>query len=391
MPAMPTPQPGSPHTPTRHRSPRGHASKPPRSSRNFPTSTRALQLGTITSEHVRSLVRAAQDAGLEAITTEADRFLAWATRLDPERFARRIRRWVLSRRPDPTDHPADRATDAATPDADAGCPAATSPEAADQTGPAAETATHSSRRAASGTDPASGVGFIHAELPAAEHAIVHDTLWAIADELWRAEHGDQLPPPDRLATTARQRLADALVEMARRAAGAGIANRETARPLINVLISLDDLLGRLAANGIATLTNGTPIDASTARRLACEADIIPTVLDGNSQPLDVGRARRLATTAQRRAMLARSTTCEWGDCTTPATWCQAHHLLPWDDGGPTSIDNLAWLCNRHHHNAHEGGWHVTRNQRGDIITRPPEHRAPPGPSLHQPAQRARAA
>ena len=162
------------------------------------------------------------------------------------------------------------------------------------------------------------------------------------------------------------------------AAGAGITNRDIARPLINVLIDYEDLTGRLAAKGIATLANGTPIDASTARRLACEANMIPTVLGTNSQPLDVGRAHRLATTAQRRAMLARSTTCEWHDCTTPASWCQAHHLTPWDENGPTNINNLAWLCNRHHHDAHEGGWHVTRDRHGHIHTKPPKQQRPDG-------------
>jgi hypothetical protein len=378
----------------------------------LPSVHAALESGAIAAEHVRSVVRAAQDAGHEAVTANIDQLLGWAVRLDADRFARRVRRWVLTRRPDPVDH----TTSVSDSSGSGSCPGANGPTAAD-TSPATDGATEAdpsashradlpgdthdhtesaafaARRASSGTDPATGVGFIHAQLPAVEHAIVHDTLWAIADELWRAQHGDHTPPPDRFANTptAHQRLADALVEMARRATSTTNTTRSTARPLINVLIDLDDLTSRLDAHGIATLTNGTPISAATARRLACEADIIPTILDGNSQPLDLGRSQRLASPAQRHAMHARSTTCEWPECTTPATWCQAHHLIPWDYDGPTDIDNLAWMCNQHHHNAHEGRWQVTRNHHGHITTRPPDHQRPPGPSLHHPAPQARAA
>lgn len=343
----------------------------------------ALLAGTITSDHVRSVVRAAQDVGIGPVIANAERFLAQASRLDPERFARWVRRWVLSRKDDPNATSDQSGSTDDKPDAGAGTSPDDESAHVEPSGSAAEAATHAARRASIGTDPVSGFGFLHADLPAAEHAMVQDTLWAIADELWRAEHGDHLPPPDRLATTARQRLADALVEMARRAAGAGFAARNSARPLINVLINYDDLIGRLASHGIATLVNGSPIDASTARRLACEADIIPTVLGGNSEPLDVGRAHRLATTAQRRAMLARSTTCEWAGCTTPASWCQAHHLDYWDNGGFTDIANLAWLCNRHHHDAHEGGWTLIRNTIGDLVATAPDRRtSPPHPDAH---------
>ena len=29
--------------------------------------------------------------------------------------------------------------------------------------------------------------------------------------------------------------------------------------------------------------------------------------------------------------------------------CELHHIRPWQDGGPTSLDNLVALCVRHHH------------------------------------------
>ena len=35
-------------------------------------------------------------------------------------------------------------------------------------------------------------------------------------------------------------------------------------------------------------------------------------------------------------------------CQTPASWCDAHQLRHWVDGGPTDLGNAALLCGRHH-------------------------------------------
>jgi hypothetical protein len=57
-----------------------------------------------------------------------------------------------------------------------------------------------------------------------------------------------------------------------------------------VILSYEDLLAKLEGAGIAaTLADGTPVPASVARRMACDAGIIPLVLGGDSVPLDLGR------------------------------------------------------------------------------------------------------
>jgi hypothetical protein len=43
--------------------------------------------------------------------------------------------------------------------------------------------------------------------------------------------------------------------------------------------------------GAAALSSGTRISAGEARRLACNAAVIPAVFDGNSDCLDLGRSR----------------------------------------------------------------------------------------------------
>ena len=57
-------------------------------------------------------------------------------------------------------------------------------------------------------------------------------------------------------------------------------------------MTLDSLMGGLKA---ARSTPASGISAGTARRLACEAGIIPAVLGGKSQVLDLGRKRRSTT------------------------------------------------------------------------------------------------
>jgi hypothetical protein len=111
---------------------------------------------------------------------------------------------------------------------------------------------------------------------------------------------------------------------------------------------------------------GDRITAAQARRLACTAKILPTVLGGHSLPLDLGRARRLFTPAQRKALLIRDRTCRAEGCDTPGTWCEAHHLDPWHSGGPTDLDNGVLLCHHHHHRIHDPGYRTDRLPTGDI-------------------------
>ena len=79
------------------------------------------------------------------------------------------------------------------------------------------------------------------------------------------------------------------------------------RPRIVVTISYDTLRQDCVDAGLAG--TGDRIDASVARRLLCDADLLPAVLGGPSQVLDVGRAQRLATPAIRAALELRDGGC----------------------------------------------------------------------------------
>ena len=153
-----------------------------------------------------------------------------------------------------------------------------------------------------------------------------------------------------------QRRGEALVEICRRAAAAGGAAPVTTKAAVFVTVGLQDLQTRSGAGSTST---GQPLAPETIRRMACDAMIIPVVLGTDSEILDVGRAKRLFPPGMLRAMWLRDKGCTIPGCIAPARWADAHHLVHWVDGGPTSLTNGALLCGRHHTIAHQKGWTAT--------------------------------
>lgn len=108
------------------------------------------------------------------------------------------------------------------------------------------------------------------------------------------------------------------------------------------------------------------ITAAQARRLACQAHLVPAVLGTDSQVLDLGRATRLFTAAQRKALLVRDRECRAEGCDIPGTWAEAHHWAPWSRGGRTDLANAVLLCSHHHHRAHDPQYRSDRLANGDV-------------------------
>jgi hypothetical protein len=131
-----------------------------------------------------------------------------------------------------------------------------------------------------------------------------------------------------------------------------------ARAEIVVHVDLETLQHGLHAGGTCRTALGADLPVETVRRLACEAEILPVVLDGRSVPIDVGRSKRLATVHQRRALEAIHPMCAIPDCEVIFDHCNIHHIDYWENGGATDLNNMVPLCSRHHHAAHEGGWKI---------------------------------
>ncbi|MDQ4011558.1 MAG: HNH endonuclease [Actinomycetota bacterium] len=170
--------------------------------------------------------------------------------------------------------------------------------------------------------------------------------------------------------TPARRDADALVEAMSRLLDDGeLPTRGGQRPHLVLTMGLNDLIDGL---GSALLDTGGCLSAAEARRLACDAAIIPMVLGSDSMPLDVGRQQRLATAALRDALGQRDKGCCFPGCNRRPRYCHAHHIASWLDGGETALCNMCLLCEHHHVIVHRQGWRIQLDARGRPEFTPPE-------------------
>ena len=168
--------------------------------------------------------------------------------------------------------------------------------------------------------------------------------------------------------TVPQRYADALERLA-------TANSATGSQTTTFLVvtEYDAVAGQLAG---ARLVDGAPLVADELVKLAVEAKVLPAIFDVAGRPLWLGRASRDANDAQRIALAARDRRCV--GCGTRYNLCEPHHVVHWEHGGTTDIENLCLLCGDCHHNqVHTkgarieiaaNGKHTLRHPRRDACT-----------------------
>jgi len=70
--------------------------------------------------------------------------------------------------------------------------------------------------------------------------------------------------------------------------------------------------------------------------------------------------------AQRRALIGRDMICRFPGCTTPARRADIDHTVAFAEGGPTTLTNLACLCEAHHVMKHRSDWRM-RQKSGGVI------------------------
>ncbi|WP_157944015.1 HNH endonuclease signature motif containing protein [Blastococcus atacamensis] len=292
----------------------------------LPETAAAFASGEISAAHARVITRAmtpgrlakAADAGIDLGLTDgilAD--LARATA--PNETARGVAQWVAGVDPD-----------------------GTLDDAAD---------TRRRFTMASGLD---GRVHVRGEFDAVGGEYLHTALVALMN-------GDR-PAGD--ARSHAERQGDALVALARGALDAGgLPTVRGERPHVRVTIDLMALCAERGAPGFSggSLGWAGPINPETARRLACDAGVARILTGPSGLPLDVGREQRTSTAGIRRATEIRDDHCVFAGCDAPPEWCDFHHVVHWAHGGPTSCDNGALLCERHHTGCHEGGFTIRRN------------------------------
>ncbi len=168
---------------------------------------------------------------------------------------------------------------------------------------------------------------------------------AIQEASTRDRDGDRM-------RAAAERRADALVEVCRwflehRDRPSGSRHR----PSLNLVVTLDD--GHQLAGGVV---GGPQLDGATLGRLACDCVLHKVVLGPDGGLVGYGRSTRTVPVGLWRALVVRERHCRFPGCDRPAHWSEAHHALPWEDGGATDAENLVLLCSRHHHRLHRPGW-----------------------------------
>ena len=221
--------------------------------------------------------------------------------------------------------------------------------------------------------------------------------------------------------TAKQRRADALVEVCRRYLAlleSPDGNRATERVTVVADITalyraalrgagvhtarqLDDFLADRPYLG--DLERGLFLDAfhgggGTARTLEGNPNsdgLLSTISSGSTlerfltvegRVIDMGRSIRHFTPHQRRAVLARDQGCRTAGCDAGPERCDIHHVHPWETGGTSDLTNAVAKCRHCHLDHHRKGWPdrlerdgtytVTTDTGRQLTTRPPSNGQP---------------
>ncbi len=106
--------------------------------------------------------------------------------------------------------------------------------------------------------------------------------------------------------------------------------------------------------GVATTLDGNLVTDALVAAVA-SGGAMELLLTAGNRLLNLGRSSRTFSLAQRRAVLARDGGCR--GCGADPSKCDIHHVVPWEEGGCTDIDNAVALCRRCHHMLHRHRWH----------------------------------
>jgi hypothetical protein len=193
--------------------------------------------------------------------------------------------------------------------------------------------------------------------------------------------------------TTEQLALDALVDLVR--IGGDVAPTDiigTRSPAVQVIVAERDLHAR---RGLARIEGQTePVSIETADRHGCSAGVVPVVIDARGDVVALGRETRLYTRRQRVALAARDGGCRFPGCERPPSWTEAHHIVPWSEGGATDLATGVLLCRHHHLLLHNNGWRFERRRDEFVLIPPrsidPEQRPIPAPSKSPIIERERA-
>jgi hypothetical protein len=148
-------------------------------------------------------------------------------------------------------------------------------------------------------------------------------------------------------------IADALMELV-----TGVTKEPGAGPDIHVTVDATALRRGYAKDGeTCTIAGVGQVAVATARELLGEGYLSILVTKG-ADVLTVARAGRAVHPDVDVALTARDPKCCVPGCDITEPLERDHRVLPFVDGGPTSLENLARLCRWHHYLRTYRGWRL---------------------------------
>ena len=197
-------------------------------------------------------------------------------------------------------------------------------------------------------------GWVHGVfcLPADEGAVVRLGLLSGRDAEFR-DRNDLVPDDEAPADARHVSWADGLVRMASEAVDAlDPAFRRTGHRGERNTVVLHHDVDPDGTLGPGQLEHGPVVPDAIARFMACDAHVqLMTYRVG--QLVGINPTDRTANRATRRYLARRDQGCTHPLCD-QKHWLHAHHIVHWEDGGPTTPSNLLSLCPFHHRALHLG-------------------------------------
>ena len=289
----------------------------------LPEVQRRVESGEVSFTNAKALADTAEKTSADAVAEDSE-LLAKASALGPEQFVKEVGRWAASRQHD---------------------------------GGEADYRRLRRRRRLSIWDGDDGMVHLRGELDPVAGTKLRNRLQREAERLRRCDL--KLPEGERRSYL--QRMADALE-------GPTADARPGSGPSADICI-----VQHLNADGtkaFSEIAGGATIPQSVLDEHMSNAEITGIVFSDKGMPLWQGHTKSVATKAQKRALTARYGGC--GGCGERPVLCQAHHIKPVSQGGPTDITNMMLICWSCHQKVHRHGWRAVRDGRGLYTIEPPD-------------------
>lgn len=329
-----------------------------------PSVARALADDRLTLDHARLLASTAKSVGHDAFADAVDDLIAAADDVDIDVFTTRLDTWRWRRRPDATAEGVE--------------------ERFAQRELVVQPDVFGGSRGRFVLDPAAT-----ALLTAALHTRPDPAHSICGPRTLRQRQADQLAEiADHYLATCGRRGGDVEEgplddEVAGAPAPAG--ERRGGTHTVDVVIDLNTLFDRAfdlddhrdPSGAVdwesirAEFANSGTTPRPVLEQFICDASWRNLITAGPRVVLDYNAATPEIPRALRRAVQRRDHRCQFDGCDRGWQWCDVHHLRPRHQGGHTDLANLALVCRFHHTLVHQGGWQLTRDGAGRLLTTSP--------------------